>query len=59
MGSIFRDLGPYYGPFDEVGSLKGPYFAEKVPKLPKLGKLTINFLQTFPQSNGLIRGIIN
>ena len=28
---IFRDLGPYYGPFEEIGLLKGHYFAEKAP----------------------------
>jgi hypothetical protein len=30
------------------------FFAEKVPKIKKVGKTTINFVKTSPQSNGLI-----
>ena len=41
-GSLFRDLGPYKGPFEEIGSLKGFYFAEKVPKISKIAPRAIN-----------------
>ena len=41
-GSQFRNLGPYYGPFEEIGSLKDLYIAEKVPKISKIAPRAIN-----------------
>ena len=33
---LFIDLGLYKRSFGEIGSLKGPYFLEKVSKISKL-----------------------
>jgi hypothetical protein len=36
--------GPYLErPFEEIGSLKGPYFVEKVSKISKIGPKMIDF----------------